>query len=58
LRCDSPLLASDPNIQIVPRKAIEEYVKTLPPDTYVLIDEAYHHFALSSPDYVSFWISR
>lgn len=45
---------NNPTASITPRKAIEAYVKTLPQDTYVLIDEAYHHFALSSPDYVSF----
>lgn len=45
---------NNPTASITPRKAIEAYVKSLPQDTYVLIDEAYHHFALSSPDYVSF----
>jgi histidinol-phosphate aminotransferase len=45
---------NNPTASITPRKSIEAYVKTLPPDTYVLIDEAYHHFALGSPDYVSF----
>jgi histidinol-phosphate aminotransferase len=45
---------NNPTASITPRKAIEAFIKTLPWNTFVLIDEAYHHFALSSPDYVSF----
>jgi histidinol-phosphate aminotransferase len=45
---------NNPTASITPRKDIEAYIKQLPPDTFVLIDEAYHHFALQSPDYASF----
>lgn len=45
---------NNPTASITPRKDIETYIKQLPEDTFVLIDEAYHHFALKSPDYVSF----
>src|SRR4051812_39592408 len=45
---------NNPTASITPRKDIEAYVKQLPNDMFVLIDEAYHHFALKSPDYVSF----
>jgi histidinol-phosphate aminotransferase len=45
---------NNPTASITPRKDIEAYVKDMPSDTSILIDEAYHHFALSSPDYVSF----
>jgi histidinol-phosphate aminotransferase len=45
---------NNPTASITPRKDIEAYIKQLPNDTFVLIDEAYHHFALNSPDYVSF----
>jgi histidinol-phosphate aminotransferase len=44
---------NNPTASITPRKDLEAYIKQLPEDTYVLIDEAYHHFA-KSPDYVSF----
>jgi len=45
---------NNPTASITPRKDIEAYIKQLPNDAFVLIDEAYHHFALNSPDYVSF----
>ena len=45
---------NNPTASITPRKAIEAILPRLSKDTIVLIDEAYHHFALSSPDYVSF----
>jgi histidinol-phosphate aminotransferase len=45
---------NNPTASITPRKDIEAYIKELPSDTSVLIDEAYHHFALNSPDYISF----
>ena len=45
---------NNPTASITPRKKIEQFVRSLPETTYVLIDEAYHHFALKSPDYVSF----
>lgn len=45
---------NNPTASITPRKAIEAILPKLSKDTIVLIDEAYHHFALSSPDYISF----
>src|SRR5262249_34020495 len=33
---------------------IERFVAALPAETYVLIDEAYHHFAVGEPTYASF----
>jgi histidinol-phosphate/aromatic aminotransferase/cobyric acid decarboxylase-like protein len=45
---------NNPTASITPRKAIEAFLAQVGPQTTVLIDEAYHHFALSSPDYVSF----
>ncbi len=44
---------SNPTASLTPRRDIETFLSKLPATTYVLIDEAYHHFA-DSPDYVSF----
>ena len=45
---------NNPTASLTPRLDIEAFVRKLPSNTYVLIDEAYHHFATDSPDYVSF----
>ena len=45
---------NNPTASLTPRRDIEAFVAKLPANTYVLIDEAYHHFATESPDYVSF----
>lgn len=45
---------NNPTANITPRKDIEAFLKMLGPKTYVLIDEAYHHFAMSAPEYASF----
>ncbi|MGB2671998.1 MAG: aminotransferase class I/II-fold pyridoxal phosphate-dependent enzyme [Candidatus Acidiferrum sp.] len=45
---------NNPTASLTPRKALEEFVRKLPSTTTVLIDEAYHHFVMSSPDYTSF----
>jgi histidinol-phosphate aminotransferase len=45
---------NNPTGSITPRKEIEHCIAQLPPETYVLIDEAYHHFVQPSADYVSF----
>ena len=45
---------NNPTASLTPRKDIELFISKLPSNSYVLIDEAYHHFALDSPDYVSF----
>ena len=44
---------NNPTASITPRKDIEMFLAKLPKSTYVVIDEAYHHFA-DSPDYISF----
>jgi histidinol-phosphate aminotransferase len=45
---------NNPTGSITPREAIEAFLAKLPPTTTVLIDEAYHHFALQTPGYGSF----
>jgi len=45
---------NNPTASLTPRRDIEAFLRRLPADTYVLVDEAYHHFATDSPDYVSF----
>ena len=44
---------NNPTASITPRRDIEAFLGKLPKDTYLAVDEAYHHFA-NSPDYVSF----
>jgi len=44
---------NNPTASLTPRRDIEAFLRKLPANTYVLIDEAYHHF-VDSPDYVSF----
>ncbi|MBZ5574526.1 MAG: histidinol-phosphate aminotransferase family protein [Acidobacteriia bacterium] len=45
---------NNPTASITPRKNLEDFLGQLPPTTYVLIDEAYHHYAQQSSRYVSF----
>ena len=45
---------NNPTASLTPRRDIEAFLRKLPANTYVLIDEAYHHFATGSPDYLSF----
>jgi histidinol-phosphate aminotransferase len=45
---------NNPTASLTPRKDLDSFIGKLPANAYVLIDEAYHHFATSSPDYVSF----
>jgi len=45
---------NNPTASITPRESIEAFLAKLPPTTTVLIDEAYHHFALQTPGYASF----
>lgn len=45
---------NNPTGSLTPRKELEAFVRKLPSGTTVLIDEAYHHFAGSTPDYSSF----
>jgi len=44
---------NNPTASLTPRKDLEAFISKLPANSYVLIDEAYHHFATDSPDYVS-----
>lgn len=44
---------NNPTASLTPRKDLEAFIGKLPANNYVLIDEAYHHFATGSPDYVS-----
>lgn len=45
---------NNPTASLTPRAEIEDFLKRIPPNTYVLIDEAYHHFAAGAPGYESF----
>jgi histidinol-phosphate aminotransferase len=45
---------NNPTATLTPRAEIEDFLKRIPPNTYVLIDEAYHHFAVGAPGYESF----
>jgi histidinol-phosphate aminotransferase len=45
---------NNPTASLTPRRDLEAFLRRLPANTYVLVDEAYHHFATESPDYVSF----
>ena len=45
---------NNPTSTITPRADLERFIEKLPPTTYVLVDEAYHHYAGQSPAYASF----
>lgn len=45
---------NNPTASLTPREELEAFIAKLPRETYVLIDEAYHHFAVSAPGYTSF----
>jgi histidinol-phosphate aminotransferase len=45
---------NNPTGTITPRKKIEEFIAKLPSTIFVLIDEAYHHYAGTSAMYASF----
>jgi histidinol-phosphate aminotransferase len=45
---------NNPTASLTPSAKIETFVSTLPPNVTVLIDEAYHHFAMGAPQYRSF----
>jgi histidinol-phosphate aminotransferase len=45
---------NNPTASLTPRKDLDAFIAQLPGNSYVLIDEAYHHFATHSPDYRSF----
>jgi histidinol-phosphate aminotransferase len=45
---------NNPTGSLTGRKEIDQFLSGLPPETYVLIDEAYHHFVTAPADYISF----
>jgi histidinol-phosphate aminotransferase len=45
---------NNPTGSITARSALQDFISRLPASCYVLIDEAYHHFAEQSGSYVSF----
>src|SRR5205085_2969543 len=45
---------NNPTASVTPRADIEDCLRKLPRHTYVLIDEAYHDFAVGTPGYSSF----
>jgi len=45
---------NNPTASLTPRKDIESFIRNLPESTFVIIDEAYHHYAGRSGDYASF----
>jgi histidinol-phosphate aminotransferase len=45
---------NNPTGSLTPRKDIEDFLKKLPPNVMVLIDEAYHEYVGPSSDYASF----
>jgi histidinol-phosphate aminotransferase len=49
---------NDPTATLTPRKDIEAFLHKLPPQTMVLIDEAYHHFVSPNGEYASFLDQR
>ena len=45
---------NNPTASITPRAELESFIRQLPRNTHVLIDEAYHHYAGQSARYASF----
>jgi histidinol-phosphate aminotransferase len=45
---------NNPTGTLTPREQIEDFLRRLPKEVYVFIDEAYHHFVASSDKYISF----
>jgi histidinol-phosphate aminotransferase len=45
---------NNPTASLTPRRSLENFIRDLPPNTYVLMDEAYHDFVPVSADYISF----
>src|ERR1051326_1757648 len=45
---------NNPTASLTPRKALDAFIAKVPASTYVLMDEAYHHFAVGAPDYTSY----
>ena len=45
---------NNPTASVTPRRSLEIFIRYLPPNTYVLMDEAYHDFVPVAADYISF----
>ena len=45
---------NNPTASLTPRKDLENFISMLPASTFVVIDEAYHHYAGTSGMYASF----
>jgi len=45
---------NNPTGSLTPRHQLEALLAKLPPSFYVVMDEAYHHFAAGAPEYTSF----
>jgi histidinol-phosphate aminotransferase len=45
---------NNPTASLTPRKDLESFIEKLPAYTFVVIDEAYHHYASQSGTYASF----
>lgn len=45
---------NNPTASLTPRRDIETFISKMPSNSYLLLDEAYHHFATDSPEYKSF----
>src|SRR6266567_3794111 len=45
---------NNPTASLTPRKDLENFISKLPASTFVMIDEAYHHYAGQSGMYASF----
>jgi histidinol-phosphate aminotransferase len=45
---------NNPTASLTPRKNLEDFIAKLPASTFVVIDEAYHHYADQSGMYASF----
>jgi histidinol-phosphate aminotransferase len=45
---------NNPTGSVTPRRSLENFIRDLPKDCYVLMDEAYHDFVTVSADYASF----
>jgi histidinol-phosphate aminotransferase len=45
---------NNPTASLTPRRTLENFLRDLPKNVYVVIDEAYHDFVPVSADYISF----
>jgi len=45
---------NNPTGNVTPRRDLEDFIAKLPKNVHVLMDEAYHDFATTNPEYVSF----